>query len=61
MRSIPSTKISSPSANNGAVNPKIGVDRVQVATPLVPVIRELMPTPLELLIVSILCGSDFSP
>ena len=61
IKSIPSTKISSPSANNGVVNPKIGVDSVQVATPAVPVIIELIPTPFELLIASILCRSDFNP
>ena len=61
IKSIPSTKISSFVSNNGSVNPKIGVAKVQVATPEFPVTIELIPTPLELLIAITLCGSDFNP
>jgi hypothetical protein len=39
----------------------MGVDIVQVAIPELSVIIELIPTPFELLIAIILCGSVFKP
>ena len=55
----------SPTANGAGVNPPIGVTKVQVTIPVVVVFD--IPTtldtdtPLELLIVLILCSTDFKP
>ena len=54
-------KTKSPAANNGDVNPKIGVVSIQVAIPALLVLIEDIPTPFELLIATNLCGSDSNP
>ena len=51
----------SPAANNAVENPRIGVVSVQVAIPKGLVVIETIPTPLELLIATTLCGSESNP
>ena len=47
---IPSTKISSPTANGCSSKPLIGVSKKHVTTPELLICNELIPTPFELLI-----------
>ena len=54
-------KTKSPVSNGGILNPKRGVESVHVAIPRALVVIELIPTPLELLIATILCGSESNP
>ena len=59
--SMPSTNTLSLTANGAWLYPRIGVLRTQVAIPVGPLTIETIPTPFELLIVMILCGSDSNP
>ena len=61
---IPSTKILSPILNGSSANPLVGVSKKQVIIPALGNTAwsiEFIPTPLELLIATILCWTESNP